>query len=303
MSETSTPFHSLAQLNLAAQIHPLWPTPLSHPSLTPRVIERGDEQIPDRLITQVSNPEMAQVNPDHANGIAMLILPGGGYTRVAWDKEGMETAYAMAKVGYTCFVLNYRMPGDNHPLGSLTALADAQRAMRMIRAKSAELGINQVVITGFSAGGHLAGWLATQADRECYAKQDEIDQFSARADLAALLYPVISMDPSITHLGSRQQLLGTLADQALHPEFSVETMVTRETPPCFLLHASDDPSVSADNSVVMWQALKAQKVPVEMHIVEEGGHGFGLRKAQGLPVQAWPQWLDRWIRQHLLNNK
>lgn len=302
MSEVSIPFHSLTQLNLTAKIHALWTSPLSHTALTPQVIERGDIELPDRLLTQVVIPEMAEVTPEHPNGIALLILPGGGYTRVAWDKEGMDTAYAMAKVGYTSFVLNYRMPGDNHPLGSLTALADAQRAMRIIRAKAVNLGIHHIVVTGFSAGGHLAGWLATQSDRVCYEAQDEIDQFSARPDLAALLYPVISMSPSITHLGSRQQLLGTLADQELHPEFSVETMVTTDTPPCFLLHASDDPSVSANNSIVMWQALKAQQVPVEMHIVEEGGHGFGLRKTQGLPVQGWPQWLNRWIRQHLLVN-
>ncbi|WP_199016438.1 alpha/beta hydrolase [Shimwellia pseudoproteus] len=296
MTPETTPYSSLQQLLPDARIIPLWPEAHSNTRLTPQIIERGNAQLPDRLLTGTIIPEMVLVPPaGPGNGIGVVILPGGGYTRTAFDKEGMDTANTLAAAGFTCAVVNYRMPGDGHPLGNATPLADAQRAVRLLRARSRALSLEHVMVVGFSAGGHLAGWLAARWDRVCDMPQDDTDTLSARPDLAALIYPVISMDENISPWGTLQQLPASIASQALNPAFSVETMVNSHTPPCFLVHATDDPTVPVANSLVMWQALNAQGVAADMHIVAQGGHGFGIRKTAGLPVADWPQWLIKWI--------
>lgn len=230
----------------------------------------------------------------------MLIMPGGGYSRVVLDKEGYELAPLLAEQGITAFVLFYRLPGEGWSGRMDAPLADAQRAMRLIRAQASKWQVDpkRVAAMGFSAGGHLCASLATRYAANVYAPIDAADSLEARPMLAAPIYPVVSMDPAIAHIGSRDKLLGPAPspeDVALR---SPEKQVTPATPPCFLCHAEDDATVPVENSIRLHAALKAAKVPVEMHLFEKGGHGFGLRGTKDMPVAVWPQLYLAWARSH-----
>jgi acetyl esterase/lipase len=219
-----------------------------------------------------------------------LLVPGGGYGFLAYDNEGIEQARWLNALGVTCFILLYRLPGEGWGERRLVPLQDAQRAMRVIRSRAGSFGVDakRIAVIGFSAGGHLAGSLATRHGERVYAPVDAADTLSARPDLAGLIYPVISMDAAITHKGSRDNLLGATPSAAEVAAASVETRVTAETPPVFLVHAGDDGAVPIANSITMYAALLAAKRPAEMHLFDEGGHGFGVRLAKTVPTAAWP---------------
>jgi acetyl esterase/lipase len=239
---------------------------------------------------------MVVFRPARPNGRAALIAPGGGYVRVVVDKEGYELGHWLSARGWTVFVLFYRLPGDDWIAGPDVALADAQRAMRLIRARATAYAIrpNQVTALGFSAGGHVCGDLATRFDRSVYREVDAADQHSARPDLAALIYPVQSMGPPLAHPGSRTQLLGLNPTPPLERAHSTAANVTPATPPCFLVHAEDDASVPVENSLEFRDACRAAGVPVDTHLFAHGGHGFGMRGAVGKPAALWPEILQRW---------
>ncbi|EKO3397975.1 alpha/beta hydrolase [Vibrio fluvialis] len=294
---TDVSFTSLTQWFPGHTVIPLWPSTQPVPDLAPRFSDRSsDEVVRDREISQITRPEMVVVEPEHPNGIGLLVLPGGSYQRVAFDKEGMDTAIAMSEKGYTVFVMTYRMPGDGHAEGVHAPLADAQRAIRLIRAHAQRWALRHIGIIGFSAGGHAAGTLVVHHHQAVYPLQDSADLLSPRPDFAALMYPVISMDEEIGHDGSRYELMGDDPDTTTRQHYSLHTQVSPDTPPCFLMHASDDNAVKADNSLVFWQALKAHHVPTELHIFARGGHGFGLRGVQHLPAKHWLQLLDSWVQ-------
>ena len=250
----------------------------------------------DRYIEHTRKPTLTIFYPAKANGAAMLIFPGGGYVRAVMDKEGYETAEWLAERGYTCFVASYRMPGDGWAAGPDAPLQDAQRALRLVRSKAAELGFaaNRVGVMGFSAGGHLAASLLTRYDDKVYEPTDAIDAFSARPDLGCLMYPVISFTPGLVHLGSRNEMIGAAPTPEQIAKYSPEQHVTAQTPPTFLVHAADDNGVSVGNSIAFFTALRAAKVAAEMHIFEKGGHGFGLRGVTGKPVATWPDLFAKW---------
>jgi acetyl esterase/lipase len=174
---------------------------------------------------------------------------------------------------------------------------DAKRAMRMVRFNSDKWGIkkNNIGIMGFSAGGHLASTLATHFDDGDKNSKDSIEQQSSRPDFAALIYPVISMDPKITHMGSHNNLIGEHADSTLTKLYSNELQVTKQTPPTFLLHATDDGAVPVENSLRFYQALKNNAVQVEMHIFPTGGHGFGLSLDKP-ELGIWTDLLVAWMK-------
>lgn len=290
-------FTSLTQWFPDHDVMALWPSVHAAPPLSPRFSERSsDDVIRDREVSQIVMPEMVVVTPQQSNGIGLLVMPGGSYQRVAFDKEGMDTAVAMSEKGYTVFAMTYRMPGDGHAEGVHAPLADAQRAIRLIRAHADRWGLRHVGIVGFSAGGHAAGTLVVHHAQNVYPAQDAADELSARPDFAALMYPVISMDDDIGHPGSRHELMGDHPNPETRQHYSLHTQVRSDTPPCFLLHASDDAAVKVENSVVFWHALKSHRVPTELHLFERGGHGFGVRGAQQLPAQHWPQLLDSWLQ-------
>lgn len=251
----------------------------------------------DRSVTGVRAPHITVYAPEEPNGVGILVTPGGSYRRVVLDKEGSALAPFFTARGYTLFVMSYRLPGDGHAEGANAPLADVQRAMRTLKARAQEwqLSPERMGIMGFSAGGHAAASLGTRYDEPVYPHKDEIDALPARPAFMALVYPVITMHREIDHPGSRQELIGPKPDDAQIRHYSLEERASRDTPPTFLLHAVDDPAVNVENSVVMFTALRRLGVPVEMHLFEQGAHGFGIRDAQGLPAAVWPELMMNWI--------
>jgi acetyl esterase/lipase len=233
--------------------------------------------------------------PDKANGAAFVVCPGGGYGGLAADHEGRQIGEWLSSLGVTAFELHYRLSPYRHPV----PLIDVQRAIRTVRAKSGEYGVDphRVGIFGFSAGGHLASTAATHFNDRPIEPADDIDRQSARPDFTVLAYPVITFDDAHTHKGSRKNLLGDDPDPALVQSLSNENAVTKETPPTFLFHTSEDTAVPPENSVLFYTACRKAGVPVEMHIFERGRHGVGL--AQGDPVLSiWPRLCEGWLRSH-----
>ncbi|ELQ6185379.1 alpha/beta hydrolase, partial [Cronobacter turicensis] len=229
--------------------------------------------------------------------IGILVTPGGSYRRVVLDKEGSALAPEFNDRGYTLFVMTYRLPADGHAEGADAPLADLQRAMRLIRAQATrwQLDPDKLGVLGFSAGGHAAASLGTRWNDAVYAPLDETDAFSARPAFMGLAYPVMTMEEPVAHPGSREALTGTAPDDAAICRYSPQRAVNASTPPTFLLHAVDDPAVKVENSLMMFNALHAQGVPVEMHLFEQGQHGFGIRDALRLPAHVWPTLLMNWI--------
>ena len=280
----------------------LWPgTAPGAPATLPaeRVVQRSaDPALPDRIMQAIANPRMAVFRPARPNGAAVLIAPGGGYRHVVIDKEGYEMARWLTARGFTAFVLFYRLPHEGWSAGPDVALADAQRALRLIRHGHAEYGIDpaRVSVMGFSAGGHVAASLATRFAASTYDPVDAADNLPARPDGAALIYPVISMRADIAHPGSRERLIGAVPPTALEMAHSPDHQVPANAPSFFLLHAEDDDVVPVENALLMRAAIRTQGIAVETHLFDRGGHGFGLRLAAGKPVETWPdQWLV-WAR-------
>jgi acetyl esterase/lipase len=280
-------------------IWPNGPPGEQNPPTQQVVTERSEPPaLRDRIVTGITDPQLAVFTPEAPNGSSLLMLPGGGYQRVVMDKEGYETAEWFAARGVTAFVLFYRLPGENWSAGANAPLQDTQRALRWIRHRAGEFGIDpaRIGVIGFSAGGHAAATLITRYDDPVYAPSDRIDLQSARPDFGVLVYPVISMRDDLAHEGSRDRLLGAGFGAAEIAANSPELHVNSSTPPTFLLHAADDESVVAGNSLVMYEALRDAGVSAELHLFAEGGHGFGLRYVAGKPVETWPELLQAWIR-------
>ncbi|MGW8368807.1 MAG: alpha/beta hydrolase [Gammaproteobacteria bacterium] len=269
---------------------------------TPPPVETVTERsrvlaIADRALTGITRPRVEVFKPRQPNGAAVMVLPGGGYQRVVMDKEGYEFGRWLAGRGFTAFVLFYRLPGDGWEAGPDVALSDGQRALRIIRHRAREFEVDpeRIAVAGFSAGGHLCADLATRFQAKTYARVDDADM-SARPLLAALVYPVVSMSGPIAHEGSREHLLRGVRNPSLERKYSPQHNVSKNTPPCFLVHAEDDTSVPVENTLEFRAALRARDVPVETHIFAQGGHGFGLRTVAGNPVAAWPELFVNWSR-------
>lgn len=231
---------------------------------------------------------------DQACGTGMVICPGGGYGHLAVGHEGKEVAAWLNSLGIHAFVLQYRLaPRYGHP----APLTDALRAMRIVRSRAAEwkLDAARIGIIGFSAGGHLTSSVGTHFTAGDPNAEDPIEKASSRPDFMVLGYPVITMDDSFTHKGSKKNLLGENPDPALVELFSNEKQVTAETPPTFLFHTTTDTVVLPENSAHFYLALRKAKVPCELHIYAEGRHGVGL--AQGDPVlKTWPERCADWLK-------
>jgi len=252
----------------------------------------------DRAVHGIARPRMVVFRPAKPNGSAVLVMPGGGYVRIVVDREGYEIARRLADRGWTVFVLFYRLPGDGWAAGPDVALSDAQRAMRLIRARAGTYGIkpDRVAAMGFSAGGHVCGGLATRFAQPTYTPIDAADRGSARPDVAALMYAVQSMTLPLAHPGSRALLLGPSPTPALERAHSTASNVTSATPPCFLVHAEDDRSVVVENTLAFRAAAIKAGVAVETHLFATGGHGFGLSRAVGKPAALWPTLFEEWAR-------
>jgi len=232
-------------------------------------------------------------------GAAVVICPGGGYGGLAKDHEGHQPAQWFNGQGVSAYVLHYRLGSQGHHYP--TQLADVQRAIRWVRANAEAQGIdpNRIAVMGHSAGGHLASMAATLFEEKAYEKTDAIDEASARPDFAILCYPVISFDRAVTHGGSRKNLLGPDrdADDELAKKLSSENNVTEKTPATFIFQTDADTAVPAENAVRFYLALRAKKVPAEMHIYEAGPHGVGLYLADPI-LGTWSGHLADWLRSH-----
>lgn len=278
----------------------LWPNGApGEPSsaLVETVNERStDAQLTDRAVFGISRPRMAVFRPSRPNGAAVMITPGGGYRWVVVDKEGYELGRWLSARGFTVFVLFYRLPGEGWAAGPDVALSDAQRAMRLIRHRASDYGVDpeRIAAMGFSAGGHLCCDLTARFATQTYQAVDQVDTLSARPFVSAPIYPVVSMSAPFAHAGSREKLLGpnpSLAAETLH---SPHLQVPDNAPPVFLVHAEDDDVVPVENSLLFRAALRTKNISVETHLFTHGGHGFGLRKIAGRPAAIWPELFLAW---------
>jgi len=232
----------------------------------------------DTIVHYTSVPTLTVFLPDKniANGTAVVICPGGGYWVTSIVKEGFDIAREFNKWGVAAFVVKYRIPNDSSMIDrKIGALQDAQRAIQLVRthAKEWNVDVNKVGIMGFSAGGHLASTAATHFNKSYIENPNNI---SLRPDFSIFIYPVISFQDSIGHIGSRDQLIGKNPPKPLLDSYSNELQVTAQTPPTFLVHSTDDDVVPVMNSIRFYESLLQYKIPAEMHIYKAGGHGYGM---------------------------
>jgi acetyl esterase/lipase len=232
-------------------------------------------------IGNVSTPQLAVYQPakDKANGAAVVICPGGGFNILAYDLEGTEVAAWLNSIGVTAVVLKYRVPARDPQKRWLAPVQDAQRAMSIVRSNAAAWGLDpkRIGILGFSAGGATAGFTALFRDARQYPAMDAIDAVSSRPDFALLIYTAYFVE--------RGQ---TMLNPALPVTF------TADAPPMFFVHAFDD-GIPVQNALLAAAELKKVNVPVEVHVYDIGGHGYGLRPVPELPVTTWPQRAEAWL--------
>ncbi|RKR81417.1 acetyl esterase/lipase [Mucilaginibacter gracilis] len=253
------------------------------------------EKTENNRTSMVTDPVLIPFYPakDKANGTAIIICPGGGYARLSMDNEGVNIAKKFNEIGITAFILKYRLPSDEIMKDkSIGPLQDAQRSIQLIRQRAAEWGINptKVGIIGFSAGGHLASTAGTHFYNAVIEQKDTI---SLRPDFMMLLYPVISFG-EMAHKGSMHALLGDNPTPEQIDLYSNEKQVKATTPPTFIVHAEDDKTVPVQNSLMFYYALLANKIPAELHIYPNGGHGFGLnnKTTKDYWFNSATNWLD-----------
>lgn len=250
------------------------------------------------LIRRVVTPTLQMYLPakEKASGAAIVICPGGGYSVIVYGGEGITTAKEFVKKGIAAFVLKYRLPNDSFQLNKTIApLQDAQQAIKMVRDSAAAWGIdpNKVGIMGFSAGGHVASTEATHFDNALIENKSHT---SLRPDFQILVYPVISMQDSLAHKGSRTQLLGTNPSKETINLYSNELQVDKNSPPAYITVAADDKVVDVDNSITYFEKLRYNRVSVEVHIYEKGDHGFVFRHPGWMePLFEWMQ-SNNWMK-------
>jgi acetyl esterase/lipase len=270
---------------------PLYPNGVPNAKPTPATyVEKLDVD----WMTMVSIPTLTLYFPEKgkSNGAAIIIFPGGGYGGLSMVNEGSSIAEAFNKMGVTAFVVKYRLPSDDIMVDkTIGPLQDAQQAVLTVRKNAVKWGIkpDKIGIIGFSAGGHLASTAGTHFDKVLVEDKENI---SVRPDFMVLLYPVISFGP-MAHVGSRENLIGKTPAQSLIDLYSNEKQVTANTPPTFLVHATDDDAVPVQNTLMFYDALLSAKVKAEMHIFQAGGHGFGLNNPKS--KDKWIDWCQNWL--------
>lgn len=276
------------KLAYAQEIIPLYPAAIPN-SKSSDIKESGEG-----MYRNVTTPtlEYFKPNPDKASGAAIIVVPGGGYSVVVYQGEGVGNAKTLAEQGIATFVLKYRLPNDaimqDKKIGPLQ---DAQQAIKLVRENAEKWGLdtNKIGIMGFSAGGHLASTAATHFEKSYIENSNNT---SLRPDFQILVYPVISMTDSLTHMGSRDALIGKNPSKEDIQLFSNEMQINTSTPPAYLTHTADDKTVDVDNSIVYFQKLRHHKVDAEMHIYPKGDHGFIFRHP------TWTNPLFEWMKRN-----
>ncbi|WP_212592758.1 alpha/beta hydrolase [Spirosoma terrae] len=290
LAVTLLPGQAMAQRNIEV---PLYPNGVPN-SVTSTQPEKRTFDTEGRL-TAVSNvivPRLIVYRPATSNGTGVIICPGGGYRNLNTENARF-IAQRLNQWGITAFVLTYRLPADGLMQDrSIGPFQDIQQAFRVVRQRAAEWGIqpNHLGALGSSAGGHVAAIAATQFTK---AFEPGKDTTSLRPDFLVLCWPVVSFRPDIAHQGSVKNLLGDHPIDKQLADFSPEKHVTTATPPTFLVHAGDDPTVKFSNSIRFYEALRKANVPAELHLYEKGGHGFGIKP--DLP-DSWMTQLEIWLR-------
>ncbi len=278
---------------------PLWPegvpavvrpdAPAALGPLGPEKLEEGGR------LSNISEPTLTVYWPavDRPNGTAVIICPGGGYSFLSNDREGVQFAQWLSHLGVTSFILKSRLKEYGHP----APLQDVLRAVRVVRSRAAEFKINpaSLGVMGSSAGGHLAASAGTLFDHADGKTGAAIDSVNARPDFLILMYPVITMADGVTHNGSRENLFGKARTPEQEAFLSLENRVTAATPPTLLIHTQEDKSVPVENSIRFFQALTKAGVPAEFYAFEKGGHGMGIRDGLGTTSE-WPDRAREWLR-------
>jgi acetyl esterase/lipase len=282
---------------------PLWPgSPPGAPKkpIVPNWTMNNPAPNRELWIRGVPFPEVHVFRAAKPDGSALLSLPGGGYQFLSVQNEGIDVAERFNAERTTVFVLTYRLPGEGWSDRSLVALQDAQRAMRLIRARAANFKINpdRLGVIGFSAGGHLAADLGVSFDQPLYKPVDAADHLSARPAFLGLIYPVVTLTDDTMHYDATNMLYAARPPQAEADARSPVLHVTKATPPSFLVHAEDDPTVPVWNSFRWAGVLMGEGVPAELHVFSEGGHGFGLHIPKNQSGSRWPDLFALWMRQH-----
>jgi acetyl esterase/lipase len=269
--------------------------PYSKPSAVKEIIEKTDIT----AFRNVSVPEIEVYLPTkkYSTGQCVIICPGGGYRQLSYDLEGTDIVAILNSIGVAGVVLKYRLPSKEYCTEPhKVPLSDAQRAMRLVRFNALEWHIDpgKIGIMGFSAGGHLASTLGTHFDYGNSSSADSVEKQSCRPDFMILMYPVISFIDTVKLSGSRKNLLGENPDKELILMYSNELQVKNDTPPAFFVHADNDEGVPVENTLLMYKALRKKKIPAELHILSEGGHGFGLA-VNNEHVASWTNSMKLWL--------
>lgn len=258
-----------------------------------QTVDSADNWVKMRFVTDPTL-DMYPAPAEKATGTAVIICPGGAYWGLAIDHEGAQVAKWLNCLGISAFVLKYRLP-DNSIMEnkSVGPMQDGQKAIRMVRSHAKDWGIDphKIGIMGFSAGGHLASTLSTHFNEKVYQPEDITN---ARPDFSLLIYPVISMDSTITHWGSRVNLLGGAPSPEQVKHFSNELQVSSETPPAFMVHSLDDNAVPVQNSINYALAMHKFNIPCELHLYQTGGHGYGMGKSTNTE-STWPEACRKWL--------
>lgn len=260
-----------------------------------------------KMIVEVELPEMWFFPAENSNvkSAAVLIIPGGGYGGLSYEREGNQVASWLNSLGISAFVLIHRLPSPAYgDCQNSVPLTDAKRAIELIRENADiwKIDSSQIGVMGFSAGGHLAATLSTKYSDKYDDSVNTTKDYNARPDFTILIYPVITMSLPETHYGSRKNLLGENPSNDDVMLFSNENHVTPNTPPTLLIHASDDKAVVVENSIKYFSALQSNAVPSAMHIWEKGGHGFGMRGGEGA-IKFWPVVAEDWLIQREIIRK
>jgi acetyl esterase/lipase len=273
---------------------PIWINGIPDSSLI-----KGEETIIDGIAKNVSNPTIKIFSPTQNNsGAAVIVMPGGGYTKVAVELEGSEICEWLASIGVTGILLKYRVPDsgphyykdchcEKDPIKPL-ALQDAQRTISFLRTQAKNWNINpsKIGVMGFSAGGHLVADVSTNYRKRAYAITDEMDKTNCRPDFGIVFFP------------------GHMTNHSKNPyELNSKIPVDSNTPPTFILQAGNDPIDPIENSLVYYMALQKAKVHCEYHVYAEGGHAFGLDRTifdnpnwNKLPIADWEKLIERWLQ-------
>lgn len=245
-------------------------------------------------VSNISTPRMRVYRPAQSNGAAVLVCGGGGYFRIQLAKESTPAARWLQERGFTVFELLYRLPNDGWDAAA--PFADAQRAMKIIRTRSAEFGVrpDRIGIMGFSAGGHLAGFTALKPGQALYAGSDRLEQASARPDFSVLLFPVVSLRKPFDTTRTRREIIGKNPSVEAQEQWSLDTHASSAAPPTIIFSAADDPITPPAHGITLFEALRGKGASAELHIFNQGGHGWGLGKPDQV-ISQWPSIFTKWF--------